>query len=186
MRSVCRWPSLWTVFLFICSFQQPSSVPLINLPWKKKQFQLSAGWRGISEQSMWGASVKEAAAAAGLGDVGEGENLSMNPTTYPTQAAERTEEKFHISTSTTINSPFYVAHSRRVYHSNTPPRCSVEMVVCVDIPWTPVRLSYKHWRRNSISHMIRTQYRSTVVKYCFQYVDCDCEWLWLHSAFFIK
>lgn len=36
---------------------------------------------------MWGASVKEAAAAE-LGDVGEGENLSMNPTTYPAQAAE--------------------------------------------------------------------------------------------------
>lgn len=45
---------------------------------------------------MRGASVKEAAVSAG--DVGEGENLSMNPTIYPVQAAERTEGKFHIST----------------------------------------------------------------------------------------
>lgn len=116
---------------------------------------------------MWGASLKEAA-AAGPGDVGEGENLSMNPTTYPAQAAERTEEKFHISTSATINSPFYVAHSRRVYHSNLLPRCSVEMVaywcgVCVDTPWTPGTLSHKHWTRNSISDMITEVHLSYIV-----------------------
>lgn len=47
------------------------------------QFQPSTGRRGISEQSMRGASVKKAAAAAGPGDVGKGENLSRNPTIYP-------------------------------------------------------------------------------------------------------
>lgn len=47
---------------------------------------------------MRGASVKEA--AAGPGDVGEGENLSMNPTIYPARGAENRGEKlphFHFS-----------------------------------------------------------------------------------------
>lgn len=35
-------PSLWTVFLFICRFQRPSTVPLINLPWRKKKTAVSA------------------------------------------------------------------------------------------------------------------------------------------------
>lgn len=88
---VYRRPSLWTVFLFICRFQRPSAVPLINLPWKKNTgFQASAGCWGISEQSMRGASVKEA--AAGPGDVGEGENLSMNPTIYPVQRCREQRE----------------------------------------------------------------------------------------------
>lgn len=94
VRRVYRWPSLWTVFLFICRFQRPSAVPLINLPWKKNTlFQASAGCTGISEQSMRGASVKEAAAAAaGPSDVGEGENLSMNPTIYPVQRCREQRE----------------------------------------------------------------------------------------------
>lgn len=89
---VYRRPSLWTVFLCICRFQRPSSVPLINLPWEKKNTRLqpSTGCRGISEQSMRGASVKKA--AAGPGDVGEGENLSMNPTIYPVRRCREQRE----------------------------------------------------------------------------------------------
>lgn len=70
----------------------PPLCPLLIFHEKKKKtkkiprFQLSAGCRGISEQPMRRASVKEA--AAGPSDVGEGENLSMNPTIYPVQAAE--------------------------------------------------------------------------------------------------
>lgn len=64
---------------------------------KNTLFQASAGCTGISEQSMREASVKEA--AAGPGDVGEGENLSMNPTIYPVQATENREKVpyFHFS-----------------------------------------------------------------------------------------
>lgn len=63
LKKVCRVyrrPSLWTVFLFICRFQRPTTVPLINLPREKKNtpFQPSAGCRGISQQSMHWASVK--------------------------------------------------------------------------------------------------------------------------------
>lgn len=50
-------------------------------------------------------------AAVGAADVGEGENLGINPTIYPVHAAERTEEKFHISTSAAINSLQAASHS---------------------------------------------------------------------------
>lgn len=52
---------------------------------------------------MQGASVQEA--AAGPGDVGEGENLCMNPAIYPIQTTER-----KISTSVVISSSQAVSH----------------------------------------------------------------------------
>lgn len=54
---------------------------------------------------MQGASVQEA--AAGPGDVGEGENLCMNPAIYPIQTTER---KIQISTSVVISSSQAVSH----------------------------------------------------------------------------
>lgn len=78
---------------------------------KNTRFQASAGCAGISEQSMQGASIKEEA-AAGPSDVGEGENLGMNPTIYPVvYGLQRTEGKFHISTSAAIDSFQAVSHS---------------------------------------------------------------------------
>lgn len=77
---------LQTTFSMYCvSFHLPFlAAPLLIFFGKNKT--LSTGRKGTSEQSMRGASVKEA--AAGPGDVGEGENLSVNPTIYPVQAAE--------------------------------------------------------------------------------------------------
>lgn len=87
-------------YFFSCAVSSdPPLCPLLIFHEKKKNsFSWTLGAEGY--QSNRCASVKEAAAAAaGLGDVGEGEKLSMNPTTYPVQAADRTEEKFPISTS---------------------------------------------------------------------------------------